>query len=289
MNIALCLDSNFLPYCSTTIQSIIENHWSKDRINFFIIYAFDNKLLTPILTQISHAEHHATCLTFSSFRLKGLRNRAHFTETTYLRLFLPVILPENITRVLYLDSDLIVRADLTELYQEHLDGFSTAMVPEFEKKNQDPRQQQYYNSGVMLMDVEAWRNSNLSEKIINYAKEYPEKLEFADQDAINNTIHEQIKCLDIKWNCITPYYDKNMENNYSAEHIKLIKAALSESSIVHFTTASKPWNYINCHPNKKEFWQYLYNTPYKNTRPVGKNFRNMLKKLEIYIRHKYLK
>ena len=88
MNIALCLDSNFLPYCSTTIQSIIENHWSKDRINFFIIYAFDSKLLTPILTQISHAEHHATCLTVSSFRLKGLRNRAHFTEANYLRLTL---------------------------------------------------------------------------------------------------------------------------------------------------------------------------------------------------------
>lgn len=289
MNIALCLDSNFLPYCSTTLQSIIENHSSKDRINFFITHTFDSKLLTPILRQISTAGHQVTCLSINSNRLKKFQTHAHFTEAAYLRLFLPRLLPENITRVLYLDSDLIVRTNLAELYHKNLDGFSTAMVPELEKKNQDPRQRQYYNSGVILMDVQAWRRGNQSEKIITYAEEHPEKLEFVDQDAIDETIHHEIKSLDLRWNCITPYYDAKLERDYSAKHIELIKAAISKSSIVHFTTNSKPWNYINCHPYKKEFWQYLHNTPYKNTRPTGKNFRHMLKKLEIYIRHKYLR
>ncbi|NCG08106.1 MAG: hypothetical protein GWO81_00820 [Verrucomicrobia bacterium] len=289
MNIALCLDLNFLPYCSTTIQSVIENHSSKDRIHFFISYTFDSKFLTPILRQISAAGHQVTCLTINSNRLKKFQTRAHFTEANYLRLFLPELLPENITRALYLDSDLIVRTDLTELYQENLKGFSTAMAPELQNKNHNPRHKRYYNSGVLLMDVQAWRNGNNSERIITYTKEHPEKLEFVDQDAINNTIHDETKSLDLRWNCITPYYNAKLERDYSAKHIELIKAAISKSSIVHFTTASKPWNYINCHPYKKEYWQYLNNTPYKNTRPTGKNFSHMLKKLEIYIRHKYLR
>lgn len=287
MNIALCLDLNFLPYCSATLQSIIENHSSKDKIHFFITHTFGSKLLTPILGQINAAGHHASCLSISSDRLRFLKTRAHFTEANYLRLFLPELLPKNVTRVLYLDSDLIVRTDLAELYHENIHGFSTAMVPELENKK--ARKRQYYNSGVVLMDVQAWRSSKHSEKIITYAEEHPEKLEFADQDAINNTIHVHIKPLDIKWNCITPYYGRNLEKDYSAEHIERIQVAISESNIVHFTTASKPWNYINNHPYKKEFWQYLRNSPYKNTRPVDKNFKHMLKKLEIHIRHKYLK
>ena len=283
MNIAFCLDLNFSEYCSVAIQSIINNHASKNKITFYILSFFRNKKINIIKNQIKNLGHNSVDLYIDKSKFNNFQIHSHFSEANYLRLFLSELLPLNVERILYLDCDLIVLSDLTSLYNEDLKKYSTAMVPDIPESYK--YNHLYFNSGVMLINIDAWRKKAISKKIINYINSFEGKLDFLDQDAINQTIANDVKVLNINWNMITQYFSNDIEK-YSKKEKNLILKAKERVNIVHFTSASKPLNYLFKHPYKQIFLNYLKETPFKNTRKRNKTLKTILKKLRIYIRKK---
>ena len=107
-------------------------------------------------------------------------------------MIIPDLLPQNINKVLYLDSDLVVISSLEELYQVNLNDYFLAV--------QGSRKTGYFNSGVMVLNLQKWRNEKISTKVLDWARENKEKLRHWDQTALNHVIASNFVTIDRKWN-----------------------------------------------------------------------------------------
>ena len=284
MHIVFSVDSNYVPYCATAIQSIIQNNNCKNPICFYITHFPNVKNIDIILSHIKSLGHIGVSIAVDDANFETLQVHSHISKTTYHRLYLSELLPLDIERILYLDCDLIVQGGLYELFNENLDGFSAAMIPELANRSSANGKLQY-NAGVMLIDLHKWREKKLGTKIIDYIVSQKTALEWLDQTAINDTIWEEIKSIDIKWNMITQYFSKEL-TDYSKDEKKLIQSRKSDAKIIHFSTESKPWDYLNYHPYRSHFFDYLKKTPFEKIKLSNKTPKTILKKFRRAIRNK---
>lgn len=163
----------------------------------------------------------------------------HVSHATYARLFLHELLP-SIDRVIYLDCDLLIRGDLTELYELDLAGCALAAVQDkvitsFSHELDtlaadlpaiDPRSP-YFNAGVLLLDLQRLRSIDATAL---YAKAFRQvKAKQADQSILNMVCHGRWKKLPTRWNRqILLGSGYNMFAN-------------EKGGIWHFTSRIKPW------------------------------------------------
>ena len=123
----------------------------------------------------------------------GPNTRKRWSYMSLLRLALPEILPEE-DRVLWLDIDTIVNADITDLMKTDLDGCYVAAVEE-PIRSKDPFL--YYNAGVMVMDLKKLRDG-MADLLIRYVNRVD--MRFPDQDVINLLCQGRIKPVSPYWN-----------------------------------------------------------------------------------------
>ena len=106
------------------------------------------------------------------------------TSTTYHRLLLPRLLPEEVTRAIWLDCDLLVTTDLVRLWETDLGGFHLlavrdSVVPQVSspygirrwRELGLPRSAPYFNAGVMLVDVNRWRDDDIGALADGYLRQ----------------------------------------------------------------------------------------------------------------------
>ena len=100
---------------------------------------------------------------------------------------IPKILPNNISKALYLDCDLIINGNISSLFTIDLNDYASGAV--FDGGTDDIRTYNrlkyssgngYFNAGVLLMNLEYWRINNVMESLFSFIKEHPERLMFWD-------------------------------------------------------------------------------------------------------------
>jgi lipopolysaccharide biosynthesis glycosyltransferase len=180
----------------------------------------------------------------------GLR---HVTSTSYARLLIPELLPANVRRAIYLDGDLLVKSDLSPLFQVELGDAPFAAVRDFVIGStaheasgvREPLvSRPYFNAGVLAIDVALWRSTGFAERALAYARAATRTLIFADQDAMN-AVAEKWRELDLRWNVqlellhhIEEIPRTDLTYRLSREREDLYRGA----AVLHFTGAVKPWN-----------------------------------------------
>jgi lipopolysaccharide biosynthesis glycosyltransferase len=122
----------------------------------------------------------------------GLR---HANRSVYARLFLPELLPD-LDRVIYLDCDLLVDRDISALANVPLNGAVVAAALDQEQSTSDGVPQ--FNSGVMVMDLRAMRETRLSQRAVASAAERNPR--HGDQTLLNELLLNQWARLDPSWN-----------------------------------------------------------------------------------------
>ena len=160
-------------------------------------------------------------------------------------------MPEGIERVLYLDADILVRDDLSELWSSDLNGATLGAIRDggalwmgkfqsnFEELELDGNLM-YVNSGVLLIDVDAWRARSAYTRCMTYIETWSSRMEFPDQEAINATLcHEWIE-LAPRWNWIPKGFDKDEVLQACAFRRSELAEARTNPAIVHFA-GTKPW------------------------------------------------
>jgi lipopolysaccharide biosynthesis glycosyltransferase len=187
---------------------------------------------------------------------QDLRVDKWVSAATYYRILGPRLLPTSISKVLYLDSDIIVRGSLTRLWSTDLADYALAAVSDC---NDNARKAlglaegtKYFNAGVLLINLRFWRQKNVAERAISFAKENPEKIQYWDQDALNATLAHQWVEIPQCWNW--QYWRRT------------IPGTEMEPAIVHFLTENKPWHWSNDHPFKREYRRYRLKTPWRRYR-----------------------
>jgi lipopolysaccharide biosynthesis glycosyltransferase len=168
----------------------------------------------------------------------------HVSKVTYTRLLIPWVFPATVSRVLYLDADLLLLDALGPLWETDLDGAVVGavsdefMVPAINAgapgSEGVPQVRDYFNAGVLLIDLSLWRQKRVSEIALEYLRRHPQS-PYSDQDALNVACDNLWTKLDPRWNFqhhpITGKFNQRISDLRPDQR----------PFIVHFVTARKPW------------------------------------------------
>jgi len=128
----------------------------------------------------------------------------HYTKAMYYRLLAFKFLPEELDRILYLDPDILVINPIDELYNMDIDNYLYAAayhnIITIKRINRIRLNaydiKEYYNSGVLLMNLKLQRETISEEEIFDFVKNNRSKLIMPDQDIINSLYSKKIKSID---------------------------------------------------------------------------------------------
>lgn len=210
--------------------------------------------------------------------LSGLKTNCHFKISNYFRLFISELSKDD--KVLYLDCDLIVAGSIKEVFDENVEDFFIAAVenPGFSshKELKMKSSSKYFNSGVMLINVNKWRESNLFERVVEFVDKNSNVVSFVDQCGLNAVIDGNWKELKPKFNQQSVFFEVDSQIEVNCFNLNDFNEALNNPSIIHYTGTSKPWHLNNKHKFKKLYWYYRNKTSYKSFFSDDFSIKNLL-------------
>ena len=276
MEIVCSTDNNYVMPTGVMMCSLCENNRG-EQVRFHVLSADitdANKAALEGIVKGYGKEiefHHIDNADMADFPIGREGQSAHISsQATYYRLFLADILPESITRVIYLDGDLIVRGSLKELWETPMDGYAIAGAPDTGNNGVEhynrllyPQHLGYFNAGVLVINLEYWRTNNSKKDFLKIAREHPERLRCHDQDILNYVFRTCKKRLDAKYNFQNDYLFEHRYVNLTYDIISEIDAALTNPVIIHYVTGPKPWQCDCIHPYRAEFLKYRDKTPWR--------------------------
>jgi len=215
----------------------------------------------------------------------------------YARLFVSSVLPAGLPRVLYLDCDTVIRHSIYELWRLDLQGkVIGALMDAFSRyyrKNIGLQPDDImFNSGVMLIDLEKWKDKKVEEKLMKFIIMKNGKIQQGDQGVLNAVLSHDTYCFEPRFNSVTIFYDftynemllyRKPPGFYPEEDVE---RAAEDPCIVHFTTSflsRRPW-IKGCRHKFIGIWlEYKNKSPWKE-KPLWENSLPPWKKmcLEIY-------
>ena len=284
-HIAITIDDDYIQHACVMLESL--KAFLIHGITIHCIYAqLSNKNIELLKRQFSRSVFSFQFYPINNYDLSFVivRPGDHVSIATYFRILLPNILT-SLEKVLFLDTDIIINGSIDALFNMDISGLPVAAVEDIGMGNIKkesmgiPDGKPYFNAGVLLMNLEYFRAHDLVSKILLFIKEYPERCEFWDQDALNATITGNIYALPYKYNV--------QSNSYSYEGNDMdVNDAMKCPVIIHFTGAGycKPWFYHNNHPFKKLYYKHLQLTPFRRYREPDRPtafqvFKRMLKRI----------
>lgn len=269
-HITFTIDEKFVRYCAVTMVSILEHNEPTD-VTFHIVTDGIPQDSRDILSQL--ASRYGTSVEFYtippgamqgySIRWEGQR----LSMVVFYRCILASLLPSSVTKVLYLDCDILMLDNIDELWNTDLSGKALAAVPDSFvvneaccKRLQYDTSYNYFNGGVLLLNLDYWRKNDIEAKCREYYRLYPDRVICNDQDLLNGLLHEHKVLVDMKWNVQEGAY--RMPKDKNADWVPPYAETILHPSILHYSSR-KPWQYHCMHPLRHLFFKYQDLTPWK--------------------------
>lgn len=202
------------------------------------------------------------------------------TIATYDKLTIGRWLPKSEGRALWLDCDLLALADLARLWETVQGTYGILatqdmLVPTLGARFGVASYQElgidadaeYFNAGIMLIDVARWRSDDIAARALTYLRRYRRRVYFWDQEALNAAMVGNWTKLDARWNW-SPRFNRIASNDSGFE------SAEKSPWIIHFSGSLKPWHFEGKSAPYKLYYRYLDSTAWAGWRPA-RNWRNM--------------
>lgn len=293
INIALSIDHNFVQHCASTINSIMISYKRNICVIFYIIHTDLTESDKTDLNQLIKSDKFK--LIFIQIDDAAIRNMpiggntisSSITLSTYYRILLPYILPDEVEKIIYLDSDIYVNDSIDKLWNFDINNFAIAGVPE---PNQDKKRERlglpdrcyYVNAGVSIMNINMLREIDYPKKAIEYAYKNKNKIIYHDQDIQNAILYNLTTYIPHRWNMVDVYLYKKLPL-MDKSHIDEILAYRDNPSIIHFAGYIKPWH-IECrNPYKNLYWQALKGTKWEHAKKTSKE-TSITKRIKLVIK-----
>ena len=267
MNIAICIDNNFIMQAGVLVTSIIHTNKNSPVTVFVFSESLNDTSKEKLLAITNNTKVN---LVFNKIDLASLpplplKGKEHITVATYYRLLIPYLLPEDIDKILYLDCDMLVLDSLTDFYNSDLTNTNAAAVIDMfnDDKRINARLQYsetagYFNAGMLLIDLTNWRKNQISEKAINFLGEHPELCEAHDQDALNHALNGDYLKVSARYNMQLDFFCDFKYLIVNESYFDDIKKSRENPCIIHFTGPTKPW-LKNCYHPYMCLWDYFQN------------------------------
>lgn len=253
------VDDNYAPFLAVALQSMIDN--ASKNYNY-IVKVLHTSVSEENIKKISKYNSDYVNIEFVDVKdsLEEFATRLHltskqYTQTTYFRMFIPSLYPQY-KKALYLDSDIIVREDISKLYNTNIgnklvgavsDGFvaSYEMLHEYIAHGLGlPAVANYFNAGILVLNLEQFRLQNFEGQFVELLAKY--KFKVQDQDYLNIICKDKVCYLPAVWN--------QMPTG--------VMNSIDKVKIIHYNLVWKPWHAEVEYG--EEFWKYSDKTEYKD-------------------------
>lgn len=289
IHIAFAVDRGYLKQVAVTIASIIANASTPEALRFHILHADDDAVMSEQVALWQRP--HVRSVPVENLFAEGVLENSHISVATWLRMLLPVALPD-VDRLIYLDADLVVLADIAGLWNADLGdapmgGVVDIGIYRYARRGDarrdyfyrdylvslglDPAKPQYVNAGVLLMDLARLREIEFTRRSTEMYLERRDRLVLADQDIINGVMQGDIAHLDPRWNVLARGLSKAGErhNHYVPEWLRSdLALQYSEQWIIHYIGRHKPWGSAGVW-GEEAWWRYAPQSGIEWTRPVA--------------------
>lgn len=267
LHITCSTDTNYLQHCTAMLCSVLENN-TRHQITIHLLHCQLPKHSQRFLAEMCNRYNQK--ILFYNVDEREL-NSVHFTHkdlsiATYYRLLLPSLLDKSIDKILYLDCDVIVLQDISELFKIDISNYGIAAIKDSAPISNEHRlliglelDGKYFCAGVLLINMRYWRKHKSSEVMFNFLNQHSKDLFFEDQDVLNYVFRNHWFQLPNKYGkapltmAVIDEYQKTFD---------YMEYALN-ASIIHYATHIKPWLDIRI-PNDHYYWKYVKLSKFPN-------------------------
>jgi lipopolysaccharide biosynthesis glycosyltransferase len=262
-HIAFCVDNHYFRSMGAMIASIIANN--PQRHFTFHVFAFavtDDQArrlqsieANPLIRIVTHIVDRSLFKDFAA-----MIATSYYSLSTFTRLIIPSILKDQTDRVLYLDADMLCEGNIDELAAMDISDTIALVISDVGWATKDGgrdgryttlnmKNQQYFNAGVLHINIPAWEQNKVSELAIQTLLRDSKKLMFNDQDALNIVLDGKARYIPVKWNYI---YSMIAD----LKRGKLTMDSIGDAVLVHYAGLIKPWNDWSGHQARERFVKY---------------------------------
>ncbi len=252
-------DDKYIPFLAVTLQSLVDNS-STDY--YYLIKVLYTNISEDHKEKIKKYERENVNIEFVDLNYyieeikDKLYTRDYFSKTTYFRLFIPNLYPQY-NKALYLDSDVVLLRDVAELFNTDLGDNLVGAAPDdviqtievfqeyAEKVVGVSDYRNYFNAGVLLMNLDELRKYNFQEKFL-YVLGTIKFSVAQDQDYLNRLCKGRVKLIDKNWNRMP---------------VSNVEVDEKDLKLVHYNLAFKPWHFEDI-LYKDYFWRYAQKTEF---------------------------
>ncbi len=251
-NICYACDDNYAPLAGVSIASFLKSSNCDENFNFYILdneITQTNKEKIKTLKKIKECNIEFIRVDKSKFENLYLPNKkGYLSISSYYRFVISDIF-KDIDKILYVDCDVIATTSIADFYNTDLTNYYAAVIEDTSCLENQHRlgfeeNEIYFNAGVLLINLDLWRESNISTKLFETISEGLD-----DQDILNIILKGKKILVDNKWNW------QGKAKNYKEK---------TPPALIHFITAYKPWITGSKLGFNNEYFKALKLTPWNN-------------------------
>ncbi len=263
VNVCFITDNNYTVPTAVAIQSLIEHRAKSTEYNIYIVAVNLDKDKIKTFTKLACCKCRIQVVTTANIYDNINTTHLYVSKAALLKFNLPNIFPK-LNKVLYIDGDILVLDDLSDLFDTNINNKYAAAVADIldvmDGHNTKLGLSNYFNSGVMLLNLKKMRDEKIPDKLIDY-KINKDEGHFMDQDALNSVFDECIEYLPLKYNMLLAY--KKVEHDKLASFYNLsiqeLNQTINKPVILHMAGyKSKPWDSDNV-PGYELWYSYFDN------------------------------
>lgn len=252
-------DDNYVPFLAVSIKSLLDN---ASKFYFYNIHVLTEGISEENKKRLKNYETQNSKINFIelSTYITKIKDRLtttlrdYYTESIFYRIFIASLCP-HYKKAIYLDCDIVVLGDISQFYNINIDNHILgAVTDDVISGNEDFRiyakyavgvdHTQYFNSGVLLMNLEEYRNQKIQERFVYLLIKHNFETAAPDQDYLNVLCKGKVKYLDKGWDKMST--DRNFDGKLN---------------LIHYNNFRKPWYYDDV-PYEEYFWEYAKKTDF---------------------------
>jgi lipopolysaccharide biosynthesis glycosyltransferase len=264
--VAIAFDENYLMPACVMLTSLFENAFETTTYEVNVYITSEIAVLAePKFKELfsTYPRHKYRFVDPQGAFSKTAQNKGHLTTPNYYRFLMPALI-QDYKKAFWIDVDIIVEKDLTELYETDLgeNYLAAVAVGNPEAKVSGIPFGKYYNAGFMLLNLELWRRDGVADKISKLISET--EFNCPTQDPCNLVTYGKTHYLPFKYNTLIS--KNNIENQdvfLEFHNLESFDKAVENATILHFTDKTKPWIYRN-QPFADEWMAYYKKSNYKD-------------------------
>lgn len=267
LNLVFCSDDNYAPHLGVLICSIFENKSGDYLVDIRVIdggISEENKRKIEIL-KVKY-KFNLSFIKVKNEDFFGCPVTGYGSQAVYYRIMIPELV-KDLDKVIYLDCDIIVQCDLMSLFDMDLKNYFLGASPE--KITKARRKQiglndyfEYFNSAVMVLNLDEWRKKGISQKVFNFILSNPNKIVAWDQDALNVVLRGSWLAIESRYNFFVSEYSN----------------CLLEEKVIHYGGPTKPWHYhyVSKNNNQAPYFKYRSLTEWKDVKIHPSNYKQFI-------------